>query len=88
MPLVPTLRRQRQEDLCELQASLDYKKNSRKTKAVTQRNHLSEKEREREEDSMSRHKFGDQKQEETPLTGEKAQLSVEQKQWPTQADSE
>jgi hypothetical protein len=35
--LIPTLRRQRQADFCEFEASLVYKSNSRKVRA-TQRN--------------------------------------------------
>jgi hypothetical protein len=40
MPLIPALRRQRQEDLCEFQASLVYRDNSR-TARITQRNPVS-----------------------------------------------
>ena len=36
MPLIPALRKERREDLCEFEASLVYKMSSRTT--VTQRN--------------------------------------------------
>ena len=42
MPLSPALRRQRQGDLCEFQASLDYRVNS-KTARATQRKLVSKK---------------------------------------------
>ena len=38
MPLIPALRRQRQVDLCEFEASLVYEASSRTVRAVTQRN--------------------------------------------------
>ena len=38
MPLIPALRRQRQVDLCEFEASLVYRASSRTVRAVTQRN--------------------------------------------------
>jgi hypothetical protein len=38
MPPFPALQRQRQTDLCEFEASLDYKGGSRITRDVTQRN--------------------------------------------------
>ena len=38
MPLIPALGRQRQEDLCEFEASLAYRGSSRTARAVTQRN--------------------------------------------------
>ena len=41
-PLLPALGRQRQEDLCELEASLVYKESSR-TARVTQENPVSQK---------------------------------------------
>jgi hypothetical protein len=34
MPLIPALRRQRQEDLCELEISLVYRVSSRMVKAI------------------------------------------------------
>ena len=37
MPLTPTLGRQRQVDLCELETSLAYRASSRIAKAITQR---------------------------------------------------
>jgi hypothetical protein len=37
MPFIPTLRRQRQADLCEFKANLVYKASSRIARAVTQR---------------------------------------------------
>ena len=37
-PLIPALGRQRQADLCELEASLVYRANSRIARAITQRN--------------------------------------------------
>ena len=37
MPLIPALRRQRQEDLCEFKASLVYKVSSWTVTAFTQR---------------------------------------------------
>ena len=40
-PLIPALRRQRQVDLCELEASLVYKESSRTARAITQRGHVS-----------------------------------------------
>jgi hypothetical protein len=45
MPLIQTLVRQRQVELCEFEASLVYRVSSRTTKVVTQRNHVSEKKR-------------------------------------------
>jgi hypothetical protein len=42
VPLIPIFGRQRQEDLCELEASLDYRVSSRIAKA-TQRNPVSKK---------------------------------------------
>ena len=44
MPLIPALRRQRQEELCELKASLVYSVSSRIARA-TQGNPVSEKEK-------------------------------------------
>ena len=41
MPLIPALGRQRQEDLCEFEASLVYKASSRTARTVTQRNPVS-----------------------------------------------
>ena len=38
MPLIPALRRQRQVDLCEFEASVVYKAISRTARTVTQRN--------------------------------------------------
>ena len=40
-PLIPTLREQRQVDLCEFEASLDYKMSSRTARAVLQKNPIS-----------------------------------------------
>ena len=37
-PLIPALRRQRQADLCDFEASLVYRAGSRTARAVTQRN--------------------------------------------------
>jgi hypothetical protein len=36
--LIPALQRQRQEDLCEFEASLVYKESSKITRTITQRN--------------------------------------------------
>ena len=41
--MIPALRRQRQVDLCEFEASLVYKASSRTARAVTQRNPVLEK---------------------------------------------
>ena len=41
--LVPALRRQRQTDLCEFEASLAYKVSSRTARTVTQKNLVSKK---------------------------------------------
>ena len=38
MPFIPALERQRQAELCEIEASLVYKASSRITRAVAQRN--------------------------------------------------
>ena len=38
MPIIPALRRQRQVDLWEFEASLVYKGNSRTARTITQRN--------------------------------------------------
>jgi hypothetical protein len=42
-PLIPALRKQRQEDLCEFEASLVYRVSSMTARAVTQRNPVSKK---------------------------------------------
>lgn len=47
MPLVPALRKQRQVDLCEFEASLVYKVSSRTAKA-TQRHPVLEKRKEKQ----------------------------------------
>ena len=41
MPLIPALRRQRQVDFCEFEASLVYRVSSRTAGAVTQRKSVS-----------------------------------------------
>ena len=41
MPLIPALRRQKQADLCEFEASLVYRASSRTVKTDTQRNPVS-----------------------------------------------
>ena len=46
-PLIPTLRRQRQADLCKFKTSLVYRASSRTARAVTQRNPVLKKEKER-----------------------------------------
>jgi hypothetical protein len=43
IPLIPAPRKQRQEDLCEFEVSLVYKVGSRRASAVTQRNPVSNK---------------------------------------------
>jgi hypothetical protein len=43
MPLISTLGKQRQVDLCMLEASLDYRDNSRLARAIIQRNPISKK---------------------------------------------
>ena len=43
MPLISVLRRQRQMDLCEFEASMVYKISPRTARAVTQRNSVSNK---------------------------------------------
>ena len=42
-PLIPALVRQRQVDLCEFKASLVYRANSKTVRAVTQKNPISKK---------------------------------------------
>jgi hypothetical protein len=42
-PSIPALWKQRQEDLCEFEASLVYKESSRTARTVTQRNPVLEK---------------------------------------------
>ena len=41
--MIPALRKQRQEDLCEFEASLVYRVSSMTARAVTQRNPVSKK---------------------------------------------
>ena len=43
MPLFPALGRQRQEDLSEFKAGLDYRVNSRTARTITQGNPVSKK---------------------------------------------
>ena len=50
MPLVPALGRQRQVDHCEFEASLIYKLSSRTVRAVTQRNPILKKQKEKQEE--------------------------------------
>ena len=49
-PLIPALRRQRQVNLCEFEASLVYRTSSRTAKTVTQRNPVSKERRERKKE--------------------------------------
>ena len=48
-PLMPTLRGQRQADLCEFEASLVYRVSSRTARAVTQRNLVLKKKKRKKE---------------------------------------
>ena len=45
--MIPALRRQRQVDLCEFEGSLIYRASSRTAMAVTQRNPVSKKQKEK-----------------------------------------
>ena len=54
-PLIPVLGRQRQVDLCDLEASLVYKASSRTARTITQRNSVSKQKQKQKQTQTNSH---------------------------------